>query len=322
VYASDIQRLEAIEEAGFLLGLGAGGDCPLCGASAENQKQTHRLSEVEKTRAAADAEIAKIERQKIDLKNMLDDLDTEGQSVREKLAESYVNLSKVEQVLANLAPEANNSKRRVEELLSTRDRVQKGMSLTNRKISLLAQREELISAKPVLNGERPKLGVSGTTADEFAQTVSEVLTEWQFPGQRRVSFDEATFDLRIDGKSRKDNGKGVRAITHAAFKVALLQFCRERSLPHPGFLVLDTPLLTYRDPLHSKDGPLSSDEREMSSTSLKDFFFKHLSSKFKNEQVIIIENIDMPAGIERIAKVEVFTGEATNGRPGLFLPAV
>ena len=54
---------------------------------------------------------------------------------------------------------------------------------------------------------------------EFTQTVSTVLEHWQFPGERHVSFDETLYDLRIDGKRRRDNGKGVRAITHAAFIV-------------------------------------------------------------------------------------------------------
>ena len=129
---------------------------------------------------------------------------------------------------------------------------------------------------------------------DFAQTVSRVLTEWWFPGQRHVSFDEATYDLRIDGKPRRDNGKGVRAITHAAFKVALLMFCRERGLPHPGFLMLDTPLLTYRDPLDSAAGPLSADEQAIKSTSLKDYFFAHLSSLGALGQIIVVETWNCP----------------------------
>jgi hypothetical protein len=150
--------------------------------------------------------------------------------------------------------------------------------------------------------------------------VSAVLTEWQFPGERHVSFDETTFDLRIDGKARKDNGKGVRAVTHAAFKVALVLYCHERSLPHPGFLILDTPLLTYRDPLRSRYGPLSEDEEVFRNTSLKDFFFEHLSANSDKAQFIVIENIDLPPDIERLAQVETFTGDPLSGRKGLLYP--
>src|SRR3546814_5448790 len=78
------------------------------------------------------------------------------------------------------------------------------------------------------------------------------------------------FDLIIDGKRRRNNGKGVRAITHAAFKVALLTFCRSRGLPHPGFLVLDTPLITYRDPIRSRAGALEADEAVIKQSDLKE----------------------------------------------------
>jgi hypothetical protein len=148
--------------------------------------------------------------------------------------------------------------------------------------------------------------------------VSKVLEEWQFPGNRHVSFDDGTYDLRIDGKHRRDNGKGVRAITHAAFKVGLLVFCRERGLPHPGFLVLDTPMLTYRDPLRSKAGALGADEQAIRNTPLKEFFFEHLSKISGLGQFLVVENVDMPEGIERLAHMDVFTGDPATGRAGLF----
>jgi hypothetical protein len=173
--------------------------------------------------------------------------------------------------------------------------------------------------KAPTRAERPKLEVPGTAVYEFAQTVSNVLAEWQFPGDRHVSFDDTTFDLRIDGKLRKDNGKGVRAITHAAFKVGLLLYCQERQLPHPGFLILDTPLLTYRDPLSSRHGPLSADDEPIRNTSLKEFFFEHLAAHSAQSQFVVVENVDLPEGIEALAKVQTFTSDPGSGRAGLFL---
>jgi hypothetical protein len=149
--------------------------------------------------------------------------------------------------------------------------------------------------------------------------VSDVLKAWKFPGECHVAFDESMYDLRIDGKNRKDNGKGVRAITHAAFKVALLIFCRERGLPHPGFLILDTPLLTYRDPL-SSDGPLERDEEELRKTALKQYFFEHLAATSTQGQFVIIENIDLPENLTKLGHIEVFTGDPHRPRTGLFPP--
>ena len=41
IYQSDMERLEALEEAGFLLALGGDHNCPLCGASPSAQRHAH-----------------------------------------------------------------------------------------------------------------------------------------------------------------------------------------------------------------------------------------------------------------------------------------
>jgi hypothetical protein len=318
VYRSDIERLEAIEEAGFLLELGGDKDCPLCGAPPEAQRHAHGLADIEKARAAAGIEVDKIRQQRTDLRATIQQLDAEGQEIERKLGRLDNQLTTLESELAQLAPTADAAKRSLDEVFSVRDQIRRGLALLEQRQSLILRREELTALRPATKAEKPKLGVSGPTVHDFAQTVSKVLEEWQFPGRRHVSFDEGTYDLRIDGKNRRDNGKGVRAITHAAFKVALLLFCRERKLPHPGFLVLDTPLLTYRDPLHSKDGALSADEQAIRNTSLKKFFFEHLSKIGSLGQFLVVENVDLPDGIERLAHVAVFTGDPATGRAGLF----
>jgi hypothetical protein len=314
VYRSDIERLEAIEEAGFLLAVGGDKDCPLCGAPPEAQRHQHGLSDIEAARDAARAEIDKIRRQRLDLRGTIEELHAEGTARARRLEELEGALRSLESELGEFAPAADAARRRVQDVLAVRDRVRRGLGLLERQKSLQSRRDELAALRPS-KAERPKLGVPANAAHDFAQTVSKVLTEWRFPGENHVSFDEATYDLRIDGKARRDNGKGVRAITHAAFKVSLLMFCRERGLHHPGFLVLDTPLLTYRDPLHSTAGPLSADEEAIKSTSLKDHFFAHLSSL--GAQIIVIENVDLPSRIAEMAHVETFTGDPATGRAGL-----
>jgi hypothetical protein len=227
-------------------------------------------------------------------------------------------LENTERELVELAPAMTEASRKVTEILTVRDRVKRGLSLLDQRASLQARRDALAAARRERPTDRTRLAVSSTAAHEFAQMVSKVLSAWRFPGERHVSFDEETFDLKIDGKRRRDNGKGVRAITHAAFKVALLLYCRERDLPHPGFLVLDTPLLTYRDPLTSKYGELSGDEQEIASMSLKDHFFEHLAAEPQGGQFIILENVDPPANIANLGHVEVFHGNRGGGRFGLF----
>ncbi len=52
---------------------------------------------------------------------------------------------------------------------------------------------------------------------------------------------------------------------------------------------------------------------------MKQRFFEHLHSIRDLGQFIIFENVDPPGNIERLAKVEVFSGTAS-GRYGLFPP--
>jgi len=321
VYQSDIERLEALEEAGFLLALGSDRDCPLCGASPEAQRHEHGLGDIERVSVAATVEIAKIKRQQIDLTHTVQQLHAERLSLAEEIPALAGQLEKTERELERLAPVVGAARQKVTDVMTVRDRVKRGLSLLDQLDALRLRRDSLNAVRPAPTSDRPRLGLSGTAAHDFTQKVSEVLTAWRFPGSRHVSFDEPTYDLSIDGKLRRNNGKGVRAITHAAFKVALLLFCRERDLPHPGFLVLDTPLLTYRDPITSKYGDIEGDEKELSNTSLKQYFFDHLSAQSSLGQFIILENVDPPEDIGRLANVETFYGEQGGGRPGLF-PAV
>ena len=62
---------------------------------------------------------------------------------------------------------------------------------------------------------------------------------------------------------------------------------------------------------------LTVDEQALRNTSLKDFFFDHLSANSDKAQFMVIENIDLPPDIEQLAQVVTFTGDPLSGRQGL-----
>jgi hypothetical protein len=183
-------------------------------------------------------------------------------------------------------------------------------------------RRSQIEEPPAKTGtEKPVVGIDGTIAFAFGRTVAHVLEQWHFPKASEAKFDIEASDITVSGKARAANGKGVRAILHAAFNVALLIYCREHRLPHPGFVVLDTPLLTYREPLTSRHGELAPDEAKLSNSPLSVHFYEHLARLKDLAQIIVVENSDPPDQIRSIAHIETFTGRADVGRFGLF-PAV
>jgi hypothetical protein len=167
--------------------------------------------------------------------------------------------------------------------------------------------------------DKLSVGIDGPTAHAFATIVQSILRAWRFPGEPNVTFDRELQDIRLNGKERAANGKGVRALLHAAFKIAVLLYCREKGLPHPGFVVLDTPLLTYREPMRSpRYGELTPDEKEIKATTLQDHFYAHLGSLKDKGQIIVLESVDPPAEALAQAHVEAFTGELVTGRYGFF----
>ena len=319
IYESDIQRLESLEEAGFLLGLNTGRPCPLCGAPISAQAHGREAASVERVRAASVVEIAKTKQQRAELGNTVIALKHERDRLRPALPRLREELLKVESQVADLVPKASEHQRTLREVIAARDRAREGLALLERKNLLSAKRLQAEKLKKTSKKDKPKLEPPTNVLHGFSKVISRVLTAWEFPGERQVFFDEKTGDISIDGKLRVDNGKGVRAITHAAFKVALLIYCHEHDLPHPGFIVLDTPLLTYRDPLrHARFGALSEDEVTVAQSPLRQRFFEHLFSLREMGQFVVFENVDLPKNAAELAHVQTFEGKFGKGRRGFF----
>jgi hypothetical protein len=155
--------------------------------------------------------------------------------------------------------------------------------------------------------------------DQLAEAVEKIFHAWHYPGNPRIAFNERTHDVLLNGTERNSNGKGVRALMNAAFKIGVMDVCRQRGLPHPGVITLDSPLLSYRDPLRSRHGELSEDEKAVKAAGLKGHFYEYLIRRSDAAQFIIVENQDPPFVFPGSVREHVFAGEhSTEGRSGLF----
>ena len=154
----------------------------------------------------------------------------------------------------------------------------------------------------------PPASVGADEAGEFSKVVEEQLRAWNFPNVHRVTFSEGDQDVIISGQRRSWHGKGARALTHAAFTLALLRYCRRDGRPHPGVVLIDSPLVVYREPEGTDAGEMYH---------VKDAFYRSVAADFATEQVIILENEEPPNDLLG-ANVVHFTG-GEHGRSG-FLP--
>lgn len=311
-YESDLRRLDAIAEAGSRLGDIGVEQCPVCGALPEHHDQEH----LDNPGSDAVTESAAAEADRI--RSLMGDLNATRQEVA---AEHDELLSKQEQLQGELAevtttiqeelrPRAQESADKLRELASTRQQAQRYLELLERVQALEAQIQD-VQNEEVASARQEFASLPTSTAGEFAQEVEARLAAWNFPDLERVTFSETEWDVVISGRSRASHGKGVRAVTHAAVTTGLLRYCANNEKPHPGFVLIDSPLVVYREP--------DPDEVALD-TSVKAAFFADLESSFLAEQVILLENDEPPANISASDKVNIirFT-KRDEGRYG-FIP--
>jgi hypothetical protein len=319
-YTTDLKRLTAIEESGQYFILLTIDKCPLCGATSEHQKtDTECDGNVAAVTTAAAAEIAKIRLLQKELHDTVSTLAKEHSSntiERTTLEKDLRQLQK--NIDAALSPEFTQARKTYSDLIEQRSSVRTALSLykrvteTREKISKNGSShkgtKEVAEEQSAVAQYIPK-----STLDEFSAIVQSILEAWHFPNPSPTYFDEVKRDLVIGGKPRGSRGRGLCAITHSAFTIGLLDYCRQNEMPHPGFVILDSPLLAYKEP--------QGDDENIAGTDLKERFYEHLLKFIGVLQLFIVENTEPPASILLQINHETFTGNPNEGRYGLF-PAV
>ncbi|MBU9379010.1 AAA family ATPase [Burkholderia gladioli] len=312
-YVSDIERLRAIEEGGTLFNVLGSGHCPLCGAAPESHRADAECNgDIDAVVQAAQKEIAKIGILRAELAATVQSLEREGASFDRRMPAVIQELGSISEAVEELiAPKLSSLRKSYSDFADKRAEVREALGLYATVQDMERRRADLEKgAEDDKAGALANADIPTTVTHSFAKTVEGILAGWHFPEAGDVYFDSKTRDLVIAGKSRSAFGKGLRAITHAAFTLGLLSFCRSRQTPHTGFVVLDSPLLAYREP----DGT----EDDLTGTDLQEQFYAYLEALPIDTQVIVVENTDPPETIRKREQSLMFGKNPHHGRYGLF----
>lgn len=311
-YQSDVNRLDAMVEAGGLYAELPAGTCPVCGSASgfdaepsDDLLRAHQL--------ACASERKKIAILQADLNQAMTSLELEAV----QLDEEQVNLSERiraadENVQALLIPRSLSTGVKLDALLAQRDRLQRAIVWEEELIDLRDRLGRVVAALQARVAKAPKLPpkVETQTTVRFCEVVRSLLDEWRYPGLKTVTFDVGRFDLVINDQNRGDMGKGYRAFTHAAFTIGLMRYCREAKIPHPGTVILDTPLNPLRGPDDGAEGRINDE--------IKQAFFRSLATDTSGDQVIILENTEPPADVRKQVTYHHFSANVDAGRYGFF----
>jgi len=317
-YNSDIARLAAIEETGILLQTLPSKPCPVCGAMPESHRLNHAIEQFELpvVQSAAKREREKTALLRIDLAKVLQELRVEQATLIDKRAAAAAFIDQLQSKIAEeLMPRVKTSAEDLKTQGVRRDLLLIGLRTLENAASLKKQQADLERQRDNAKSTVPKIDATATTAemDGFAQTVEAILKAWKYPYTGRVVFSEANQDLVIGEHTRSSHGKGVRALTCAAFILGIMQHCRSKRLPHPYVSILDSPLVAYQEP--DSDGEAKS----LKLAGVKDAFYSSLASGVVGGQVIIFENEDPASNVTGQFKKHHFTG-TNSGRKGFFPP--
>jgi len=316
VYNSDIKRLESQEEAAFLLSINHNGHCGLCGNKSQNICSD--LTGLKELNSASLAEIKKIKLKKVELELTIESVRKQNKQLVLTVGELSDTLKDLENKILIRTPLMQQNDLQTSLLIEQHSNYQANIKQLEMIEDLQRRLQKSNSEKAPKKYKSPDFYPVEDVINEFCDIYSEVLTEINYLGNKIVTFDFKSYDVLIDGNPRHLNGKGVRAILHSVFKITTLLYCSRKGLFHPKLLVLDSPLVTYRDPTESKHGELLDDEKELAGTKLSFHFLTYLAKISDIAQFIIIENIDVPEIKSDKVSVETFHGNQSSSRKGLF----
>lgn len=324
-YSSDLQRLDFIAEGSYYLDGLQTSACPLCGQALEGAQHDHpdqpgpKFSSDE-VYASASAEAAKIRGLQADLKNAISDLQKRRDGWHKGAREDADRLREIDRLQdVVLAPARQQTKASLDQLVKRRLELQSTRADRTEAARLEGLKAELERAieEPPKKLKWAPLDPMATT--ELCKEIEAVLRDWSWKDDVRVEFEESQYDIKVNGKFRRAHGKGFRAVLHAALSVALLRYCHSRGRPHPGFLVLDSPLTTVKQRGGQSVVEAESDRIE---PTIEPKFWESLAALNPSMQIIVLDNKEPPLEFAKAVNLQIFAGPgASPGERKGFIPA-
>ncbi|MBT1597275.1 hypothetical protein KK108_09845 [Curtobacterium flaccumfaciens pv. flaccumfaciens] len=316
-YASDLSRLEMLAQASEVLAVEEDGNCPFCGAEPAHQHwPEYPLDSDDPTTfaAAIDSERAKVVSLQISLEETLASIRLERESLVARTAVLSEDNLQLTARIRRSDSELQSPSDDLSRIIEARSSVEREIDNHGRLLRLLMLRDATARVeKPKTSTEVP---IASADLQQFDVVAQEVLRQWYFSADSTVHFSTSERDLVVDQRVRRVRGKGVRSILRALFNVALAEYCFRRDYRHPGFVVLDSPIVTYREP----GDPELRGEDETIGTNVVDAFYAYLQDHFSG-QALILEN-KSPVSPLPDGSREYFFGGATgtSTRTGFYPP--
>jgi len=313
-YESDIERLDFIEQSHNFTGQLLDVRCPVCDAPM-TKEENRKNGEV--YFLAIDKEKQKLNSLLSDLDGTIADFNSDLSECIELIRKKQSEIEVIEKTLQEQSISISKTLSDYEDYLKIRDKIAEIENNKKKLINMNSRISELSDKIDNAKSDDNKVEIKKLSDDliqEFCDIVQAFLDDWGFVTKANVSFDKKNSDVIVADKAKASYGKGARAIINSAFILSIMRYCLERGIPHPSFVILDSPLTTYKE----RDKKVNEHKEDISK-GIKESFFRNLAKVNEEWQIIIFDNELPPSDLENIT-YHHFTGNADINRAG-FIPA-
>lgn len=310
-YISDLDRLEFIDEGQDLFSQLHPVRCATCGQLLTEGHSHEDKFDSEAFRIGTMAESEKIQKHLIDLESTIRTI----QEQRSALSSQYQFLQEVlilkdKEISEQFLPKRQFEIAELNSVIELRNRFDELPKLELQLQSYEFQIQTLKKPNAVLQ-EKIETGIPEIVVRKFCALLESILETWQFPNPKPITFNQKTMDIVVDGKTRVSNGKGFRAILNTAMYIALLRFCENNDLPHPGFFIVDSPLVNLR---LDRDTNLSEEIIQ----NLETCFLSDLIQQDSEHQIILFDNKEASEDLRNSVNYIEFSRTKEGVKKGFF----
>ncbi len=310
-YASDIRRLRFIADGDEKIGnVHRLVKCPFCDSDIQEQ-QDKRTSYIE----ASSAELERVTLQLQDLKEASKDIDDEISSLEKQIAELNGRNDRVTRLISSqLKPRAAELKSMVvvyKRVLQTQQEIY-ALDAMSTELNTDVFDREMNDEEEILKFEPKKL-LEREGWKKLSDCFGEMVKACNYPGNpvARISID--TLDAVVNGKFKKDEGKGYRAFLNTVMLFNLMKFLEHHGTYAPRLLFLDSPILSLKEKKHKIK------ENEKATPGMRESLFRYIIDFCGDNQVIIAEN-ELPDNVDYSSAALIeFTMDETVGRYGFLM---
>ena len=300
-YLSDIERLKFIIDGERIRKtFSQNTKCPYC--ESQIQPKQHKTYIITETK--------ELEKLQINLKELQETIKSNEEDKKELIRQT-VGLTDTYNENTQKASEIQKRIQAISDSITEYDKVSK-LQLQIEIIDANKEQleEELKNIDTTISPKASPFDIKAEFEENLFQKIEnmmdEIIRKTDFEDYNSIKIDRKSLDLLINNKPKKNQGKGYRAFLNALYAHALTKFLAQDAKYSPGFLILDSPLLSLKE------------KNESSSTSMKTELMKALMDNSIERQTIIVENEIPKINYEQANMIE-FTQDRNNGRYGFII---